>query len=271
MTPSTTSAGKPATAGDPEEVDISVSEHFYEPTGATTARQRAQQTPKPNRPYPGLGGDPTQLDEEVLKAMMLGMPPPGHGQGAPPNPFAGFPGMEGMGQPGAGGDAEDPMMAMLQQMMGAGAAGGAGGAMPSFPGMSPMGMPGQPGATADPRAYLWRIVHALFAIGLGVYIALTVSFTGTKLTREESALLDTGYLKTYFWMGEALLLGRFLFKGGQTGGEGGLLGTVLPMIPQPYGGYLRWVVRYSGILRMVAADALLVVFVLGVVGWWNRG
>lgn len=275
------SAQTPApTANDPEEVDISVSEHFYNPSSSDTRQRseflRSQATPNPNRPYPGLGGDPTQIDDEMLKAMMLGMPPPsarqgnaGAGQQPMGNPFAGMPGMEGLGGfPGAEGG-EDPMMAMLQQMMGAG---GAGGAIPSFPGMPPMGMPGQAApAQVDKYAYLWRIIHALFAISLGIYIALTVRFTGTKLAREESALVDYGYIKQFFWAGEALLLGRFLFKGQQAGaGESGVLGMILQFLPQPYVGYIRWALRYTAILRLVVADALLCVFALGVVGWWNK-
>merc|ERR1712093_611637 len=62
---------------------------------------------------------------------------------------------------------------------------GAGG-MPSFPGMPPM--PGQAAAPGDPYAYLWRIVHAVFALGLGLYIAFTTPFTGTKIARERSGL-----------------------------------------------------------------------------------
>lgn len=227
-------------------------------------------TPTPSGPYPGLGGDPSQMmNEDMMRAMMMGMPPGGSG-GAPgqqpgANPFGAFGGEEGAN------GAEDPMMAMMQQMLGG--AGAPGGQLPSFPGMPPMALPGQqaPGAIADPYAYLWRLVHALFAIGLGVYISLTVSFTGSKLAREESALLDVGYIKQLFWMGEAILLGRFFFKGNQGSTGGGIIGTILPMIPQPYGGYIRWIMRYSSILRTIWGDALMVVFTLGAMSWWNSG
>lgn len=247
-------------AGDPDEVDIS--EHFYEPQNP-----RQRMTPQPSGSYPGLGGDLAQINDEMLRAMMLGVPP---GAGGPQpgmnNPFGAF----GAGGDGADG-AEDPMMAIMQQMMG-GAAGQPGGS-PSFPGMPPMGLPGQQaqGVVADPYAYLWRLVHALFAIGLGIYISMTVSFSGTKLAREESALLDVGYIKQLFWMGEAILLGRFLFKGGQASGGEGMIGMILPMIPQPYGGYIRWIMRYSSVLRTIWGDALLVVFTLGAMSWWSNG
>lgn len=248
-------------AGDPDEVDIS--EHFYEPQNS-----RQRMTPTPSGPYPGLGADPAQINDEMLRAMMLGMPP---GQGGAQGPQLGANPFEAFGGGGdAANGAEDPMMAMMQQMMG-GAAGA--GSLPSFPGMPPMGLPGQQtnGVVSDPYAYLWRLVHALFAIGLGIYIALTVNFTGSKLAREESALLDIGYIKQLFWMGEVVLLGRFLFKGGQGSSGEGIIGMVLPMIPHPYGGYIRWVMRYSSILRTISGDALLLVFTLGAMSWWNNG
>lgn len=206
------------------------------------------------------------MNDDMLRAMMMDGPSGAGGpQGPQPgaNPFGAFGGGDADG-------AEDPMMAMMQQMMG-GAAGQ--GSMPSFPGLPPMGLPGQQanGVVADPYAYLWRLVHALFAIGLGVYISMTVSFTGTKLAREESALLDVGYIKQLFWMGEAMLLGRFLFKSDQASGGEGMIGMILPMIPQPYGGYIRWIMRYSSILRSISGDALLVVFTLGAMSWWNIG
>ena len=250
-------------AGDPDEVDIS--EHFYEPKNS-----RQRMTPQPDGPYPALGGDLAQINDETLRAMMLGVPP---GAGGPQGPQSGMNNL--FGGLSAGGDgangAEEPMMAMMQQMMG-GAAGQPGG-LPSFPGMPPMGLPGQQaqGVVADSYAYLWRLVHALFAIGLGIYISMTVSFSGTKLAREESALLDVGCIKQLFWIGEAMLLGRFLFKGGQASGGEGMIGMILPMIPQPYGGYIRWVMRYSSILRTIWGDALLVVFTLGAMSWWNNG
>ena len=208
------------------------------------------------------------MNEDMMRAMMMGMPPggPGEASGQQPgaNPFGGFGGGEGTN------GADGPMMAMMQQMLGGA---GVAGQLPAFPGMPPMGLPGQQasGAVADPYAYLWRLVHALFAIGLGVYISLTVNFSGTKLAREESALFDVKYIKQLFWMGEATLLGRFFFKGSQGTTGGGMIGTVLPMIPQPYGGYIRWTMRYSSILRTIWGDALMVVFTLGAMSWWNSG
>lgn len=209
------------------------------------------------------------MNEDMMRAMMMGMPSGGPGGASEQQPGANPFGAYGGGEGANGG--EDPMMAMMQQMFGG--AGAAGEQLQSFPGMPPMGLPGQqaPGAVADPYDHLWRLVHALFAIGLGVYISLTVSFTGSKLAREESALLDVGYIKQLFWMGEAVLLGRFFFRGNQGSTGSGIIGTILPMIPQPYGGYIRWIMRYSSILRTIWRDALMVVFTMGAMSWWNSG
>ena len=101
------------------------------------------------------------------------------------------------------------MLKLLQQMMGGMAREGPGGAasMPAFP-----GMPGQtqtPAATtdaaADPSAYLWRIIHAVFALGLGLYIAFTTSFTGLQLERDSSPYVSQdGQLSAasvhFFWI-----------------------------------------------------------------------
>ncbi|KFY30809.1 hypothetical protein V493_01641 [Pseudogymnoascus sp. VKM F-4281 (FW-2241)] len=252
---------------DPDEVDIS--EHFYEPPPNIRSQNA---TPNPNSPYPGLSSDPTQLDDQALRAMMLGFPPPNGGSqpqsnpfGGPSNPFA------AMGNPGGTGDpaANDPMMAMLQQMMGG--AGAEPGAMPSFPGLPPMGFPGSDysGATAvKTSAYIWRIVHAIFALGFGIYIALTSTF-GSEQERflsDETVDLRAFYV---FATVEAILQGtRFMFDRGQDS-QSGILGTVLRFLPQPFGGYLRMFMNYRSIWTTISADAMVIVFVLVAANHWR--
>ncbi|RDL39274.1 Uncharacterized protein BP5553_03614 [Venustampulla echinocandica] len=258
---------------DPEEVDIS--QHYYEPSGrASRPANDPFAMPQP------------QINEDQLRQMMLGMDPSrGPPMGGEGNPFAGFPGMagmpgmEGMGGPG-GPDLDDPMMKMMQQMMG-GMPGGAGpgaGGMPPFPGMP--GMPGQAAAAAaDPYAYLWRIIHAVFALGLGLYIAFTTTFTGTKLERERSGLYtstatDGAGLSPasvhFFWIfatAEVVLqTSRFFMEKGVVQ-PGGIMGTVMGFLPQPYKGYLGLVTRYMRIWTTVSGDAMVCVFVLGVCAW----
>merc|ERR1711977_466373 len=193
-------------------------------------------------------------------------------------PFAGFPGMGGMpGMEGMGGGAagEDPMMKVLQQMMGGMPGEGAGG-MPSFPGMPPM--PGQAAAPGDPYAYLWRIVHAVFALGLGLYIAFATPFTGAKIARERSGLGFAGGDDVvispssvhFFWIFatvEVLLqTSRFFFEKGRVQ-QGGIMGMVMGFLPEPWKGYLALVARYSRIWTTVSGDAMVCVFVLGVCAW----
>ncbi len=223
------------------------------------------------------------MNDDALRQMMFGFdpsstPPPGS------KPFTGFPGMgpgagmsgmEGMG----GAPGEDPMMKILQQMMG-GVPGEGPGGMPAFPGMGGMpGMPGQPATVADPYAYLWRIVHAIFALSLGLYIACTTTFTGTKIERERSGLGFTTAGEEiglspasvhFFWIfatAEVLLqTSRFFLEKGRVQ-QGGIIGMVMGFLPEPWKGYLALIWRYSRIWTTVSGDAMVCVFVLGVCAW----
>jgi hypothetical protein len=211
--------------------------------------------------------------------MMLGFDP----ASAPPpgaNPFAGFPGMENMmgGMPPGGPDAEDPIMKMMQQMMGGmGGMPGEGG-MPSFP-----GMPGQTvDGGGDPYAYLWRIVHAVFALALGLYITVTTTFIGTKFERERTGLgfssVDGEVLSPasvhFFWifatMEVLLQSSRFFLEKGKPQ-QTGIMGMVMGFLPEPYKGWLTLGSRYFRIWTTVSGDALVCVFVLGVCAWYNGG
>lgn len=220
------------------------------------------------------------MNDDALRQMMLGFDPTaasGAGQGGmPQNPFASFMGsMDGMGE---GPAAEDPIMKMMQQMMG-GMNGEGPPGMPSFPGMPPM--PGQPAAaTGDPYAYLWRIVHAVFALGLGFYIAFTTTFTGTKIDRERSALgyssAEEGLVNPasvhFFWIFatvEVLLQSSRIFLEKGKVQQGGIMGMITGFLPEPYKGYLTWFSRYSRIWTTVSGDAMVCVFVLGACAWWR--
>ncbi|CAG8979223.1 hypothetical protein HYALB_00011280 [Hymenoscyphus albidus] len=253
----------PAQHADPEEVDIS--EHYYEPTRPS---QRAKLPSQPD------------MGDEQLRQMMLGFDPAGAPGGL--NPFAGFPGMGGPGMGAGGPPGDDPMMAMLQQIMG-GMPGEGKGGMPSFPGMGPMpGMPGQAAAVeANPYAYLWRIVHAIFALGLGLYIAFTTTFIGSKMERERSRLgyhtagdsLSPGTVQFFYIFATVevvLQTARFMLEKGKVQ-PAGWMGTVLGFLPEPYRGYVHLVLRYSRIWTTLSGDAMVCVFVLGVCVWVRGG
>lgn len=256
---------------DPAEVDIS--QHYYEPPRST----RSSNLPKNATPTPS---PQEQMNDNALRQMMLGFDP----SGTPPpgqNPFAGFPGMgggtPGLGMPGMegmGAGADDPMMKMLQQMMMGGMPGEGAGGAPAFP-----GMPGQTptpaaDAAADPSAYLWRVVHAVFALGLGLYIAFTTSFTGSRLERESPYTRENGQLSAasvhFFWIfatAEVLLqTSRYFMEKGRIQ-PGGIMGMVMGFLPEPWKGYLGLVGRYSRIWMTVSADAMTCVFVLGACAW----
>lgn len=213
--------------------------------------------------------------------MMLGFPPSGRGTPQPlpganayTNPFAGLPGMNGTNS-SSGPGADDPMLKLLQQMMGG---------LPSAgSSMLPATGPGMPApevavASGDPYAYLWRIIHAVFAIGLGLYIALTAEFTGTKFAREMSGLgsaaavgdrLAESSVRFFYIFATAetvLQTLRFALEEG-TVQPGGILGMVMGFLPQPWKGYLALILRYGRIWTTTSTDALICVFVLGVWSW----
>jgi len=181
--------------------------------------------------------------------------------------------------------AEDPMMHMLQQMMGA-QTGNPNAQLP--PGLAEMfgggsgglGAPGQqqgqdqPGAQSS-SAYVWRIVHAISSFALALYVVTTSPFTGSKASRISSAYSEeTGEsfgtrLFYLFATAEVVLQSsRYFIERGQLP-QSGLMGTLTQILPEPYAGYVRVVGRYSVIYTTVVADAMVVVFVLGVMAWWH--
>ncbi|KAF2005176.1 hypothetical protein P154DRAFT_424990 [Amniculicola lignicola CBS 123094] len=212
-----------------------------------------------------------------------------------PSPFA----FDGTGTPpfpagGQGADGQDPMMAMLHQMMGGaggpGAAGPQAGGLP--PGLAGMfdAMQGQSAAEPSPdqsSAWLWRLVHSIFSLLLAGYIVLQTPFTGSKHHRTSPASPlfggdeDWTYEKPvaetfahFFYLFATfevvLQSSRFFIERGQLQGTG-ILSTVAAFLPNPYGGYVRVIGRYSVIYSTVVSDAMVVVFVLGAASWWRGG
>ncbi|KAK4189967.1 hypothetical protein QBC35DRAFT_491612 [Podospora australis] len=268
--------------GDPDEVDIS--QHFYQP--ATTNRI------PPSPPQ-------EQISEQQLRQMMLGFDPTASGGPGtfpqPPNM-----GMGGMGSlfgidgsaPSPGQEGEDPMMKMMMQMLGGASPGGPPGANP-FASM----MPGQQ-EVQQPQvarhASIFRILHTLLALSLGIYVALFSTWTGSKSEREIAAAnweksSQLGFMtlpeereveimkRNFLWVfatGEALLLTTRFFLDGKSGAAAGsartgVIGALLGFVPQPLKGRIEMVLRYREIVNRVKGDVLVVLFVLGAVGWWR--
>ncbi|KAH7157078.1 hypothetical protein EDB81DRAFT_788800 [Dactylonectria macrodidyma] len=272
--PASTSAPKPAPAvtsthADPDEVDIS--DHFYK-----------------TKKLAGRGAGGPALSEDDLRQMMLGFEranTPGQ-----PSP--------GAGTPTPGSLDEDPMMKVMSQLM-------SGAGMPQGPG-SPFagmpGMPGMPGAGANPfqpqpspsstAANIWRLLHALVALGLGLYIVLLTPFSGTKIERDRAALPITTQedpfttpadavdfeseleqrKRLFFWTfatAETLLLTTRFFLDKRGAQPTGVVGTVLGFVPQPFKGYIEIAMRYGSIFTTVRGDMLACIFVLGVCSWYR--
>ncbi|KAG5946233.1 hypothetical protein E4U53_006612 [Claviceps sorghi] len=242
---------------DPDEVDIS--QHFDEPR-ATPRRAAA-------------GPEPTISDAQ-LRQMMLGFDRPGQshsgtpGSGTPPGAGAGaMPGME-----------DDPMMKMMAQMMS-----GAGGPGSSpFPGMPPMTGPSGQQTPPQVSAYhtMWRLLHAVVALGLGLYLALFTTFSGTRLERETAAIAHQQHLaadddnerqkRMFFWIfatSEAVLLTTRIFLDKGRAPPPGFVWTVVGFVPEPFKGYLTVGLKYGQIFTTVRTDILTCMFVLGVCSW----
>lgn len=203
-----------------------------------------------------------------------------------------MPGMEGM--------EEDPMMKMLSQMMsGGGMPGGPDGGNPFagtpmeslFGGLGNLSGTGPGGPNpmqqaqqlaTNKSANLWRILHAVFALGLGLYVAFSTTFTGTLTEREHSSIASSkttgegeedsiektrAYFFYVFTSVEAILLTTryFLDKGREP--PSGWMWTVSGFLPGRVKGYAQHALRYGQILSTVRSDALVCVFVLGVCSW----
>lgn len=236
--------------------------------------QPASTTPQPKpRPTPSAHDDPDEVDISQhfytpTSRALTPQPPPDF------NPFgAAFP-QPNNGSVTANAGAEDPMLRMMQQILGgSGGAPGDGGLPPGladmFGALGGQSEQTQPPATSS--AAIWRVVHAVFSLVLGLYIALFSSFTGSKFSRSQTVDGATDVVgPRLFWLfatAEVVLQSsRYFLERGQLPASG-LLGTISRALPEPYGGYVRVVGRYSVIYSTIVADAMVLVFVLGCVAW----
>jgi len=169
------------------------------------------------------------------------------------------------------------MLRMLQQMMDNSAANGAGESGPLPPGLADLFSAAQQdqrqSVPSSNSAALWRIVHAICSFALAVYVVVTSSFTGSKVARVVSRFGEgdrfASRLFLYFATVEVVLQsGRYFVEKGQLP-QSGLMGALSRLLPEPYAGYVRLAGRYSVIWTTLVADAMVVVFVLGVVAWWK--
>lgn len=196
-----------------------------------------------------------QSQQDMLRRMLGGV-----GPSPPDDPMA--------GAQGAGSD--DPMLQMMQQLLGGGGANGgaAGGGFPA--GLASMFGGQQQPEPGTNQNYIWRILHAVFALSLGLYAAITFTFTGSEMSRSKAAS-DTIAPKLFWMFATAELLlqsSRYFIDGGKLPASG-ILGGLGQMLPQPYGGYVRMFSRYSIIYTTIVSDAMVVIFILGMMAWWK--
>ena len=216
-----------------------------------------------------------------------------------------------------GGD-QDPMMAMLSQIMGmpppgqdprsAGAGAGTGGLPPGMEallglgggmgggggggGGTPSQQAQQAATNAKQGVWIWKVVHVVVAMLLGVYLSLHTAFaSSSQLQRSPAPSTSSQYFQTagdtmynqqqqqqqqqrnVFWIfatAELLLQGTryFLEQGKDQEGSGGWLSMIGRVLPEPYRGYVRLMGRYSGIWATVVEDGMIVIWVLGVGRWF---
>ena len=173
------------------------------------------------------------------------------------------------------------MMRMLQQMMGGiggdpgqGGAPGEGGLPPALAALLGGGGPGGPAEETLPEnayGYVWKIIHAIFAFTLGIYILQTFHFDGSRISRALNTSANDARTEIFWIFTTVELLlqsSRFFLERGKAV-QGGVLGTISNFLPPPWNGYIRLVARYSGIYTTIVEDAMVVVFVLGAVAWWK--
>jgi len=187
------------------------------------------------------------------------------GSGASQDPFAGLAGV------GTGGG--DPLSSMLQQII-AGSTGLGGDGVTS--GTSSEVNLQQTGG--DNSGFVWRIIHAIFALLLAAYIVITTSFVGTHASRlqEPPPLQVAPGVKdvNFFWLFATVELvlqsTRFFLERGRAPPDS-WLGRIASFLPPRFASYLVTLARYSVIYTMIVQDGMLIVFVLGCVAWWNGG
>ena len=174
------------------------------------------------------------------------------------------------------GDPEDPVSALIKQMMGNAPPPGAGEPDPTAGLASLLGMaqaPGdqEPAAPPPTSTYIWKIVHAIFALSLGLYVLFTEPFSGSRLGRTPLVATINQKQPNVFWVFATVELGlqsaRFLLEKGRK--ESGMVGTVANFLPPPWNSRLRLVGTYSGIWTTLVSDAMVVIWILGVGAWWR--
>ena len=187
---------------------------------------------------------------------------------------------------------DDPMLNMVSQLMGGlspGAAGQQESAASLPPGLAALmgsmggvgeGTPGQTQQQRNSRKmdYGWKIVHAISAFALGLYVVISSATLARPLVRFKEKQKSSDVLEhdrfNLFWAFATVELvlqstRYFLEKGRTESGLGSMMGIASSILPKPWGDYLRLIARYSGIWSTIVEDACVLIFMVGVVSWWK--
>lgn len=124
--------------------------------------------------------------------------------------------------------------------------------------------------------FVWKIVHAFFALSLGVYITATSNVSFGNMKRDPSGeeyvkASERNGVNLFFAFATAELMLQssrmFLERGGSEGMLGGWMSLVAGFLPEPWRGYMRLFARYAKIWATIVEDAMVVVFVVGCIAW----
>lgn len=224
---------------------MELSEHHYYP----------QTTPRP--PMPTVTAeDPLSLPSELdMNAMMAQHPLFAN----LPRGGASMPGAGGSKSPGGGETPEDPMLEMLRRMGMSGEGG--------IPGLQP---PEAFPTESVGQALLWRLLHFFGMLLIAFMSVREVSWAGRDSDR---LMISSGSgTSNLFYLFAATELGlqsaRFILEKGRLQGSG-LLKFLSEVLPPPWGGYVGTVARYNIIFATILRDAAVLLFWLGVCGWWR--
>ena len=194
----------------------------------------------------------------------------------------------------------DPLPKILQRLLGAsmtmeggqGGQGGNGNQRGFPPGLDAMlGAAGAAGAagpeqggqrlgrdktqSSNRSGYAWNIAHASFALALGVCMVSMTAFNGAQfLRRDEGTATKNEVGIRFFWAFATAQLvlqsTRYFLERDRTPvTDEGWMNIIAGILPEPWRGRALLLSRYSVIYGTVVQDAMVVVFVLGCVAWWQ--
>ena len=150
--------------------------------------------------------------------------------------------------------------------------GGGDGGLP--PGLAAiLGLTGPPEGQENNYGRLWKVLHAIFALCLGIYVTATTHVFCGDISPARSGGVGHESGMSVFWVfttAELMLQSSsFFLQKGRASSLGGWIGIVGNMLPEPWRSWLRLVGRYTDIWSTVVEDGMVVVFVVGCVAWWK--